>query len=241
MHAMRLPLLAGLVMLMGVALPQRVAAAPKHQRVKVEYTGKDKQEHMKDFDFAKPEDRETVAELVREGHVHFLEPLRETPDLLSWDLGLWTVVVFVLLLMILKKAAWGPMLAGLKKREDNIRAAVEEAKLARAETERVRAEFQAEMAKAYEQIPKMMDEARRDAQAMAEQMRAQAQADIQADRQRLRREIDLALEQALQNIYQQGAHLATLISAKTIQRSLTEDDHRRLVDEALTEMKQAKR
>lgn len=217
------------------------AAGEKATKFQVEFTGKDGKEHLKPFDFSKKEDREQVAELVREGHVQFLEPLRSTPDLLSWDLGLWTVVVFVLLFIILKKAAWGPILEGLKKREDSIRASVEEAKLARAETERVRAELKAEMAKAYEQIPKMMDEARRDAQAMAEQLRSQAQADIQADRQRLRREIDLALEQALQSIYQQGAHLATLISAKAIQRSLTEDDHRRLVDEALTEMKEAKR
>ncbi|MBM4068393.1 MAG: ATP synthase F0 subunit B [Planctomycetes bacterium] len=228
--------LAGL----SLAAPVR-AAGEKSTKFTVEYTGKDGKEHLKTFDFAKPADKEEVAALVREGHVHFLEPARSTPDLISWDLGLWTVVVFVLLFIILKKAAWGPMLDGLKKREDNIRASVEEAKLARAETERIRAEFKAEMAKAYEQIPKMMDEARRDGQALVEQMRSQAVAEIQAEKQRTRRELEVGLEQALQELTQHAAQLATLISAKAIQRSLTEDDHRRLVDLALTEIKEAKR
>lgn len=217
------------------------AAGEKATKFQVEFTGKDGKEHLKPFDFGKKEDREQVAEMVREGHVQFLEPLRSTPDLLSWDLGLWTVVVFVLLFIILKKAAWGPILDGLKKREDNIRASVEEAKLARAETERVRTEFKAEMAKAYDQIPKMMDDARRDGQALIEQMRSQAVAEIQAEKLRSRRELELGLEQGLQRLTEHTAQLATLISAKAIRRSLTEDDHRRLVDEALTEIKEAKR
>src|SRR5947209_4815132 len=57
------------------------------------------------------------------------------------DLGIWTLVVFLLLLFILTKYAWGPMLEALRQREETIRGAVEEAKLARAETDRVRAEF----------------------------------------------------------------------------------------------------
>lgn len=219
--------------------PSAEAAAKQVTKVNAEFT-KDGKEQVKIFDLDKKADKEQLAELAREGHLHFLEPYQPALDLISWDLGLWTVVIFVLLLWILKKSAWGPILEGLQKREDTIRAAVEEAKVARAETERVRAEFKAEMAKAYEQIPKMMDEARRDAQAVADEMRAQAQKDILAERQRVRREMDRALEQGLQELTQHTAQLATLISAKAIRRSLTEDDHRRLVDEALTELRQAK-
>jgi F-type H+-transporting ATPase subunit b len=155
------------------------------------------------------------------------------------DLAIWTIVIFVLLLLVLKKFAWGPMLDGLHQREQSIRSAVDEAKHAREETARVTAEFKAKMAEAYAEIPKLMDQARKDAQHLAEEMRTKAQADIQADRQRLRREIELALEQALKEIYDQAAQLATLISAKAIQRSLTPEDHRRLVDQAMLELKPA--
>jgi F-type H+-transporting ATPase subunit b len=154
------------------------------------------------------------------------------------DLFIWTMVVFLLLLFLLTKFAWKPMLEALRKREDTIRHAVEEAKLARAETERVRTEFQAEMAKAYAEIPKMMDEARRDAQHVAEEMRAKAVADIQTERQRLRREIETARDQALKELQDHAANLATLISAKALKRAVSADDHRRLVDEALVELRQ---
>jgi F-type H+-transporting ATPase subunit b len=153
------------------------------------------------------------------------------------DLGIWTLLVFLILFFLLKKYAWGPILEGLHKREDAIRSAVEEAKLARAETERERAKFQREMEEAFAKIPAMMDEARRDAQTMADEMRARAQADIQADRDRLRREIELAKDQALQQIWSQAATLATLISARTLKRDVSEEDHRRLIDEALKEMR----
>lgn len=154
------------------------------------------------------------------------------------DLGIWTAVIFVLLLVVLGKYAWGPMLEALKKREDSIRLAVDEAKLAREEMKRVRAECQADIAKSHEQVAKMMDQARRDAQQLIDDMRAKGTADIQTERLRLRREIDLARDQALQEIWTQAAQLATLISAKALGRAVTPDDHTRLVDEALAELRQ---
>lgn len=165
----------------------------------------------------------------------------QKPGIFSWalDLGIWTLVVFLLLVFILRRFAWGPMLEGLKKREDTIRAAVEEAKHARAETVRVTAEFKAKMDEAYAEIPKMMDEARRDAQVLAEEMRGRAHTEIQADRQRLRREIETARDQALKELQEFAANLATQISSKVLRRALTVDDHRRLVDEALTDLRHA--
>src|SRR5262245_43789992 len=60
----------------------------------------------------------------------------EGPLSISVDLGIWTLVVFVILLIILRKLAWKPMLDGLTKREENIRGALVEAEKARAEAQR---------------------------------------------------------------------------------------------------------
>jgi len=189
------------------------------------------------LDLNNPEHAAKLTELLKHGQVEELKQEKETNLLeLRWDLGLWTLVVFLLLLFILSKVAWKPMLEGLHKREESIRSAVEEAKLARAESERLRAEFQKEMAKAYEQIPQMLDQARRDAHTLQEEMRAKAQEDIQIERQRLRREIETARDQALQELWNQTAQLATLISAKALQREVSPEDHRRLVDEALRDL-----
>jgi F-type H+-transporting ATPase subunit b len=98
------------------------------------------------------------------------------------------------------------------------------------------AEFQRQIAEANQQIPKLLEQARRDAEQLREEMRTQAAADINAERQRLRREIEVARDQALQDIWNQAANLATVISARAIGRSLAPEDHRRLVDEALGEI-----
>jgi F-type H+-transporting ATPase subunit b len=219
--------------------PAGKSAPPKYKATVHGADGHDKEES---FDLSKAEHVERLAGHINRGEVHSLhkdEPVNVIA--LSWDLGLWTLVVFILLFLILRKLAWGPMLEGLHKREDAIRSAVEEAKLARAETEQLRAKFQKEMAEEFAKIPAIMDEARRDAAHMAEEMRAKAAADIQADRQRLRREIEMAKDQALQDIYHQGVQMATMMSAKVLGRHISEDDHRRLVDETLSELRSAGR
>jgi F-type H+-transporting ATPase subunit b len=154
-----------------------------------------------------------------------------------YDTALWSFVVFVLLLLILGKYAWPPILEGLKKREETIRSSIEEAKKTRTEMEQLRDRFHKEMAEAQQQIPRLMEDARKKAEEMSNEIRAKAVADIQTERERLRHELEIGKDQALKEIWEQAAQLATLISAKAIGRSLSEDDHRRLLDEAMAEMR----
>ena len=156
-----------------------------------------------------------------------------------FDLVLWSLVVFVLLLIVLGKFAWGPMLHGLQRREQNIRSAIEEAQKTREEAQKLRVQFEQQLAKAHENVRDILDEGRRAAQQLTEEMTSKARADIQAEQERRRREIEMAKDQALQELWNQSAQLATLISAKAIRRQLNEEDHRRLVDEALAELRQA--
>ena len=157
----------------------------------------------------------------------------------SIDLAIWTVVVFLVLLFILRKFAWGPMLEGLQKREDNIRSSLEDAQRARDEAQKIREQLQAEMNQAAEKVRDMLDAARRDAERSTNDLIAKTRAEIQTERERLHREIDLARDQALQQIWTQAAQLATLVSAKAIRRQLNVDDHRRLVDDAIGELRHA--
>lgn len=160
------------------------------------------------------------------------------PNILApqFDLAIWTIVIFVLLLTVLRKFAWKPILHGLHQREANILQAVSEAKLARADTERIRAESQAKMDEAFAKIPGIMDEVRRDGEAMIKEMRDKALADINADRERMSRDMERARDQASKELWDQAAQLATLISVKAVGQSLNADDHRRLVSEALSEI-----
>jgi len=230
------------VALVGAGLPSPGGAAekpePKFEKYKAQI-----QNQKKVFDRNKKEELAALLEAVASGDVEELEGVAPAPNpmVIFYDLGLWTIVVFVLLLFILRKMAWAPMLQGLQKREETIKNSVEEAKKARDETARISAEFKAKMDQAYAEIPKIMENARREADAFKEEMRTQTTKEIQNERQRLRREIETARDQALQELWNQAAQLATLISAKAIGRSLTEEDHRRLLDEAIAEIGQGAR
>jgi F-type H+-transporting ATPase subunit b len=154
-------------------------------------------------------------------------------------LGIWSIVVFVIVLVVLKKYAWGPILEGLQKREHNIESAVRDAQQARDEAQRLRDQLQAEVNHAHEKVRDILDEGRKHAQQTTDEMIGKARTEIQSERDRLRREIEVARDQALQELWKQTADLATMVSAKAIRRQLSADDHRKLVDEALTELKGA--
>src|SRR5262245_20799363 len=100
-------------------------AADNHPpKYEVEYVGPDGKETRGTFDLSKPEESEKFYNLYRDGKV--VKATQEhTPGItklfgLIWDLGLWTLIVFGLLLFILSRTAWPAMLEGLKKREQNI-------------------------------------------------------------------------------------------------------------------------
>lgn len=148
-----------------------------------------------------------------------------------------TLVVFLTLLAVLYFTAWKPILKGLASREDAILGARDEAIRVRKEAEDLRAKLNAELAAASDRIRAMMDEARRDADALKASEKAVGIREAQAERERAKREIEAAKEQALQEIQQTAVQLAALMSSKAIGRTLGEDDHRRLMAESLSELK----
>jgi F-type H+-transporting ATPase subunit b len=198
-------------------------------------------EDNKPLDLANPEDRATIFERISNGEeVRLSQAKARTVFEQMADLGIWTIVIFVILAIVLWKLAWGPIVGGLHKREETIRSALDEAEKARAETARLRDQLQQEMAQSQDKVRQVLDEGRRAAQRQHEEMMAQARAEIQGERDRLHREIDRARDQALQQLWAKTADLATLVASKAIRRQLTPDDNRRLVDEALVELRQTK-
>lgn len=159
------------------------------------------------------------------------------PPFLNFDLPLafWTVVVFVVLLWVLKRFAWGPILGALDAREAAIRNDIEDAERARLEAERLLAEHQKKLDAVQDEVRAILDEARRDAQHTGQQIQREAQEEARAIRDRSRREIEQARDQALKDIWDQAAGLVREASGKVIGRTLTESDHERIIEEALAE------
>ena len=157
------------------------------------------------------------------------------PDPLSFDpdLAIFTAVVFLLLLAILGKFAWKPIIEGLEKRERHIADNIAAAERAGEEARRTMAEYQAKLASAADEVRGMLEEARRDAEHTKQEIVAEAKAAASAEHDRQMREIRTATDSALKQLAEQSATLATDLAGKIIRQKLNPQDHQKLIREAV--------
>lgn len=154
-----------------------------------------------------------------------------------WDLSIYTLIVFIVLLLFLGRFAWPNIVAGMKAREEGLAKLKDDAVKALEAATAKQAELDAKLAAANDEIRKMLEEARRDAQALREAEKLAGQKDAEAERERAKREIEAATEQAKQELYQQSVKLAALMSSKALRRQMMASDHERLIEESLAELK----
>jgi F-type H+-transporting ATPase subunit b len=150
--------------------------------------------------------------------------------------GVVTIVIFAILMAVLGKYAWGPILTGLKAREDKIRKDIADAEAARKSAQAQLEEYNRQLATAEQKVRDMLSQAARDAESLAASIRARAQQESEETKERAIKDIDAARDQALSDIYQQTADLATRVAEKIIRRNLNADDQRDLVNQSLQEL-----
>lgn len=153
--------------------------------------------------------------------------------------GVVTIVIFALLVAVLGKYAWGPILSGLKAREEKIRKEIADAEAARAKADAALRQYNEQLASAEQKVRDMLSKATQDAENLATQIRTRAQQEAEETKERALKDIDAARDQALSDIYQQTADLATRVAEKIIRRNLNADDQRELVNQSLSELQTA--
>lgn len=159
-------------------------------------------------------------------------------NIFAGDLGniIWTLVVFLLVVVVLGKYAWGPILAGLKQREDFIHDALAKAKNARDEADAQLKLYEQKLADARAAASALVEEGRRDADAVRLAIETKAKEDAEQTLQRAKREIGIAKETAVKELYTLSGRLATEIAAKIVQRELKPEDHEKLIRETLDQL-----
>ena len=158
--------------------------------------------------------------------------------LVSPGLGLmiWTLVLFLFTMWVLSKVAFPKIQEALDKRAKTISESIEAAERQRKESDELLAEYRGRLEEAREQADDIMARARKAAET------AEAEAKT-AGRERgeelvtaAQREIDAATRRSLDQIRKEVADLTVLATEKVTRKSLSEDDQRRLVEEALSEV-----
>jgi F-type H+-transporting ATPase subunit b len=170
--------------------------------------------------------------------IHDQAVARHEPDIMApkAPLAIWTLIVFIGLMLILGRFAWKPLMKALAEREAHLQNVLFDSERARNEAEAIAAEHRKQLAAAGDQIRAMIEEARKEAQVAAASIITKAQAEVEAARHRAEREIAGAKDQALMEIWSSTADLAVSVAGKVLSKELGEADHRRLVEVAMGEL-----
>jgi F-type H+-transporting ATPase subunit b len=158
--------------------------------------------------------------------------------LLRPDPGLfiWTIITFLVLLALLAKFAWGPLLAALDTRQQAIRKSLDDAEQAKQELERLHQESALIIRKARVDADGIITQSRADAERLREEMRQKARAEADGIVRNAERQIQLETARALQQIRHEAVELSVMIASKIIQRNLSKEDNERLIEEALKQV-----
>jgi len=150
--------------------------------------------------------------------------------------ALWTLGIFVVVVIVLGKFAWGPVLALLRQREEFIHRSLSEAKRDRDEAEARLREYGTKLQTAQAEAASIIDSARRDAERLREEMKQNARAEADAIVGKAERQIQLETGRAVQQIRREAADLSVLIASKLLQRNLSKEDNDRLIEDALRQV-----
>src|SRR5215208_1572822 len=154
----------------------------------------------------------------------------------SIGLMIWTLLAFGITLYLLNRLAFPRIAAALDRRRMAVEESIQAAERAKQEADELLQEYRARLREAREQAEDIVTRARKAAENVADETK------VQATRQReellagARRDIEHETRRALDELRKEVADLTVLATEKITRKSLTEEDHRRLIEEALSEV-----
>ncbi|GMU23259.1 MAG: hypothetical protein AMXMBFR13_33410 [Phycisphaerae bacterium] len=165
-----------------------------------------------------------------------------TPSPFAGNLGnaLWTLLIFGLVVLVLGRFAWKPMLTALQNRERYIRDSLEAARRDRHDSEARLKEIEQRLSRAREEASAIVEEGRRDAESVKRRIEEEARHSAEALLERAKREIGIARDSALKDLYEQSADLAMNMAGSVLRRQISPEDQQRLISDALAELRERK-
>jgi F-type H+-transporting ATPase subunit b len=151
-------------------------------------------------------------------------------------LMIWTIVCFAIAFFVLRKYAFGPVQRVIDERRKRILEALEEAERSRAEARRLLEEHRALLGRARSDAEEILAEGRKVAESQRQRMKEETEVERQRRLEETSRQIEAETRRALQQIRAEVADLTLLATAKVTGKALDEADHRRLIDEAVSEL-----
>ena len=155
--------------------------------------------------------------------------------LVQLDPGLfvWTILTFLLLVFVLAKFAWKPLLKMLQDREDMIRSSLEDAEKAKSELKRLNEESEAIMAKARSEAQSILADGKAAAEKVKDGIIAKSKEQANKISEDNRNQIQVEKDKAISEIKEEVVNLTLSVAEKLIQKNLSDADNKSLIEESL--------
>ena len=151
-------------------------------------------------------------------------------------LTVWTLVVFFVSWLILRKVAFPRIRQALDDRRKGINDSIDAAEAIRGEAEKVLAEYRERLAEARQQAEQIVQRARQTAEAQVREAHAEGESKREQLLAQAKRDIETQTRRSIDQIRREVADLTVLATEKVTRKTLTEADQRRLVQDALSEL-----
>jgi F-type H+-transporting ATPase subunit b len=155
---------------------------------------------------------------------------------MDWGLQIWTLVSFVVLLVLLSKFAFKPIAQALDRRGETIKKSIEEAEKQRAEAKKMMEDYQKQVAEARSEANKIIEEARGLGETVRKEVVEKANVEASAAVQRAQEEIQRQKEKGIQEMKDTVATLSVQIASRVIEKEVNEATHRQLVDSFIKDL-----
>ncbi len=159
----------------------------------------------------------------------------------DWGLQIWTLVTFLVLLVLLAKFAFKPIAQALDRRGESIKKSIEDAEKQRADAKKLMDDYQKQLAEARTEAGKIIEEARQLGERVRKEVVDKSNAEASAAVQRAQEEIQRQKEKGIQEMKDTVAALSVQIASRVIEKELNEATHRELVDNLIKDLSKVQR
>lgn len=152
-------------------------------------------------------------------------------------LAIWTTITFLVVFLILKYFAWGPIAQALDSRAEKIHTDIERAEAIRKEAEGRLADYMARLDGLQAEGQKIVADARKDAEKLKEEILEAARKEAETQREKGVHEVRMAADQALDRLHKEVASLSVAIAGQILGKTLKADEHKQLIEDSLAKLK----
>ena len=149
-------------------------------------------------------------------------------------LYIWTIIVFLVLLFLLMKFAWKPLLAMLEKREENIKQALVDAEKARDELANVKEDTEKLLNEARTESQAIVAAGKKNSERMQDEIVEKAQSKSDALLADAKKQIELEKDRAITDVRAEVVNLSMQVAEKLIKKNLSKEDNLKLINDSLS-------